>query len=73
MSDTLSLSKVLDKVHQKQLALEATIMESTLTLENQGLMEAGKNVRGLLNTINEDAVYVKQGLISLEVQNSDRS
>ena len=48
MSGEYSLSDVLEKMYQNQLALEAALMELTLQAEKQGLTEVGDNVRGAL-------------------------
>ncbi|WP_122456941.1 hypothetical protein [Pseudomonas poae] len=63
-----SLSNMLEKIYENQLALEAAIMELTLRLEQQGSLEAGANVRGALETIGENAGHIKQGLARLKRQ-----
>lgn len=45
-------------------------MELTLHLEQQGSSEVGNNVRGALDTIGENAGYIKQGLAKLKGSNS---
>lgn len=40
-------------------------MELTLWAEQQDAVEAGENVRGALNTITDNAGYIKQGLARL--------
>lgn len=58
MSGEYSLSDVLERIFHNQLALEAAMMELTLQVERQGLVETGENVRGALQTIGENSVYV---------------
>lgn len=65
MSGEYSLSDVLERIYQNQLALEAAVMELTLQVEQQGLAETGKNVRGALEAIGENAGHIKQGLARL--------
>lgn len=65
MTDEYSLSDVLERIYQNQLALEAALMELTLQVEKQGLAEVGENVRGSLWTIGENAGHIKQGLAKL--------
>jgi hypothetical protein len=62
MAHEYSLSDLLEKMYENQLALEAAVMELTLRLEQQGSVEVGENVRGALETIGENAGHIKQGL-----------
>lgn len=66
MSDKYSLSDVLERMYQNQLALEAALMELTLHAEQQGLAEVGGNVRGALWAIGENSGHIKQGLAKLK-------
>ncbi|SCX26783.1 hypothetical protein SAMN03159437_02818 [Pseudomonas sp. NFACC25] len=62
MASEYSLSDVLERMYQNQLALEAALMELTLQVEAQGDAEVGANVRGALYPIGENAGHIKQGL-----------
>ncbi|XVO86068.1 hypothetical protein ACQ9Y2_20220 [Pseudomonas palleroniana] len=66
MPNQYSLSDVLERMYENQLALEAALMELTLYLEHQGSVETGHNVRGALETIGENAGHIKQGLARLK-------
>ena len=66
MSEEYSLSDVLERMYQNQLALEAALMELTLHAEKQGLNEVGENVRGALFAIGENAGHIKQGFAKLK-------
>ena len=66
MADEYSLSDVLERIYQNQLALETALMELTLHVEQQGCTEVGDNVRGALWAIGENAGYIKQGLAKLK-------
>ena len=66
MASEYSLSDVLERMYQNQLALEAALMELTLQVEAQGHSEVGDNVRGTLYTIGENAGNIKQGLARLK-------
>lgn len=66
MAHQYSLSDVLERIYENQLALEAAVMELTLRLEQQGSVEAGENVRGALEAIGENAGHIKQGLARLK-------
>lgn len=65
-----SLTDVLERMYQNQLALEAALMELTLHAEKQGLTDVGDNVRGALYTIGENAGHIKQGLAKLRRKSS---
>jgi hypothetical protein len=57
-----SLSDVLERIYENQLALEAAIMELTLWAEDSETSNVGENVRGALELIGENAGHIKQGL-----------
>lgn len=65
MATEYSLTDVLERFYQNQLALEAAVMELTLWAEQQNALELGENVRGALHTIGENAGHIKQGLARL--------
>lgn len=64
-----SLSDLLERMYQNQVALEAALMELTLHAEKQGSTEMGENVRGALYAIGENAGHIKQGLAKLRSAN----
>lgn len=66
MAVEYSLSDMLERMYQNQLALEAALMELTLHVEKQGMSEIGDNVRGALWAIGENAGHIKQGLAKLK-------
>ncbi|MEJ5279802.1 hypothetical protein WH299_11050 [Pseudomonas sp. MYb541] len=66
MQSEYSLSDVLERMYENQLALEAALMELTLQVEARGQADVGDNVRGALYTIGENAGYIKQGLARLK-------
>jgi hypothetical protein len=65
MTSEYSLSTVLEKIYENQVALEAAIMELTLLAEQQGFADTGDNARGALDRIGENAGFIKQGLARL--------
>ncbi|MCT9825238.1 hypothetical protein ACM9HO_03355 [Pseudomonas sp. KHB2.9] len=69
MANEYSLTDVLERFYQNQLALEAAVMELTLWAEQQNALEVSENVRGTLHTIGENAGYIKQGLARLRGAN----
>ena len=66
MPNQYSLSDVLERMYENQLALEAAVMELTLHLEQEGSVETGHSVRGALETIGENAGHIKQGFARLK-------
>lgn len=65
MASEYSQRDMLERFYENQLALEAAVMELTLWTEQQNALELGKNVRGALHTIGENAGHIKQGLARL--------
>lgn len=66
MAHEYSLSDVLERMYENQLALEAAVMEIILRLEQQGSSEVAENMRGALEAIGENAGHIKQGLARLK-------
>lgn len=66
MSDDYSLPEVINRIYSNQLALEAALMELTLYVEQRGARNVGENVRGALQTIDENADYIRQGVAKLK-------
>ncbi|MCV2220598.1 hypothetical protein ND528_03345 [Pseudomonas sp. C98] len=52
-------------MYQNHRALDATLMELTLSTQKQGLPDVVENVRGALWGIGKNAGHVKQGLANL--------
>lgn len=71
MTDDYSLSNLIERMYLNQLALEAGLMELTIHLERDGATVAGRNVRGALETMGENAGFIKQGLARLKAQEAD--
>ena len=70
-SPEYSLTDILERIYENQLALEAALMELTLLVESQGHTDSGQNVRGALEAIGENAGHIKQGLARLKAQGPD--
>lgn len=66
-----SLPDMLERMHENQLALEAAIMELSIWTANHGGHHVDQNVRGALETIGENAGYIKQALARLRAQEPD--
>lgn len=65
MPSEYSLSDIIERIYANQLALEAALMELTLHVEQLGVLQVGENVRGALQTIDENAGHIRQGLAKL--------
>lgn len=65
MSNADLLPSLLFKINQKQLALEAAIMELTMWVEQRGSGEIGGNVRGALATISKNEEFINMTLAVL--------
>jgi hypothetical protein len=68
MAGEYSLTDLLERMYENQLALEAALMELALQSEKQGSTEVGDNVRGALFVIGENAGHIKQGLAKLRTK-----
>lgn len=73
MPTEYSLSDVLERLYQNQLALEAAVIELTLRVEHQGATDIGDNVHGALHSIGENAAHIQQGLAKLTAQGPHQS
>lgn len=69
MAGEYSLTDLLERMYENQLALEAAIMELVLWTEVRGALTIGENIRGSLDTLGENAGHIKQGLARLKKQN----
>lgn len=68
MPGEYSLTDMLERMYENQLALEAALMELAIQSEKQGSTEVGDNVRGALFVIGENAGHIKQGLAKLRTK-----
>eukprot|EP01132_Coremiostelium_polycephalum_P010422 gene10422-12795_t len=69
MTMEYSLSDLLERLYENQLALEAALMEVAIHAERQGSNDVGENVRGALYVLGENAGHIKQGLAKLRSRN----
>lgn len=68
MTGEFSLSDLLERMYENQLALEAALMELTLHSEKEGSTVVGENVRGALFVIGENAGHIKQAIAKLRTK-----
>ncbi|NVZ64367.1 hypothetical protein HX867_19890 [Pseudomonas gingeri] len=69
MATEYSLSDLLERMYENQLALEAALMELVLQNEKQGSTDSGENARGALSALGDNAGHIKQGLAKLRSRN----
>lgn len=53
------LPSLISKLYENQLALEASVMELSNWVEQRGSAEVAENIRGALNTIDENEEFIK--------------
>lgn len=68
MTGEYSLTDLLERMYENQLALEAALMELALQSEKQGMNDVGVNVRGALFVLGENAGHIKQSLAKLRTK-----
>lgn len=65
MPNTDLLPSLLYKINEKQLALEAAILETSNWVEQRGSADVADNVRGALDTIKKNEEFIKLTLAVL--------
>ncbi|KAA6179137.1 hypothetical protein F3K50_03260 [Pseudomonas marginalis] len=65
MPNTDLLPSLLSKLNENLLAIEASIMELTNWVEQQGGTEVAENVRGALDTLDRNEEFIKLTLAVL--------
>ncbi|QJI35600.1 hypothetical protein [Pseudomonas sp. ADAK13] len=70
MTDTKLIASLFDRINQNQLALGAAVEELSKWVEQRGSAEIANNVRGALETLDENLVFIRQGIAELTVTGS---
>ncbi|NVZ81566.1 hypothetical protein HX836_07145 [Pseudomonas yamanorum] len=70
MTDTKLIASLFDRINQNQLALGAAVEELSKWVEQRGAAEIANNVRGALETLDENLVFIRQGIAELTVTGS---
>ncbi|TWC65489.1 hypothetical protein FBY10_1106 [Pseudomonas sp. SJZ103] len=65
MSNSDLLPPLISKLYENQLALEASIMELSKWMEQRGSVNVSDNIRGALNTLDENEEFIKVTLAAL--------
>lgn len=66
----LSVSNHQTRLNQNQLALGAAVEELSNWVEQRGSADIANNVRGALETLDENLVFIRQGIAELTVAGS---
>lgn len=70
MTDTKLIASLFDHLSQNQLALGAAVEELSNWVERRGSADIANNVRGALETLDENLVFIRQGIAELAVSGS---
>ncbi|MDD1002134.1 hypothetical protein [Pseudomonas sp. TNT2022 ID642] len=73
MTSEYSLTVVIDKIYEYQLALEAALMELVHLTQQQRHEIAGENACDALKRIGEDSSLIKQGLAHLRTIHKEKA
>ena len=68
MEDTPLLASLLKGMNENQLALGAAIEELSNWVEQRGSTEVAQNIRGALDTLDENAGFITLALASLAAE-----
>lgn len=70
MTDTKLIASLFDHLNQNQLALGAAVEELSNWVEQRGSTDIASNVRGALETLDENLAFIRQGIAELTVAGS---
>ena len=68
MQDVSLLASMLKRMNENQLALGAAIKELSNWVEQRGSTEVAQNIRGALDTLDENAGFITLALASLAAE-----
>ena len=70
MTETKLIASLFDRLNQNQLALGAAVEELSNWVEQRGSADIASNVRGALETLDENLAFIRQGIAELTVAGS---
>ena len=70
MTDTKLIASLFDRLNQNQLAMGAAVEELSNWVEYRDSADIADNVRGALETLDENLVFIRQGIAELAVAGS---
>ena len=68
MDDVSLLASLLKRMNENQLALAAAIEELSNWVEQRGSLEVAQNIRGALDTLDENSAFITLALASLAAE-----
>ncbi|MDI2593102.1 hypothetical protein POF45_16945 [Pseudomonas sp. 681] len=68
MEDLSLLVSLLTRINENQLALGAAVEELAVWVEQRGSTDIANNVRGALETLDQNAGFINLALISLKAE-----
>ncbi|MBJ2269112.1 hypothetical protein JFT60_17150 [Pseudomonas sp. MF6772] len=70
MTDIKLIATLFDRLNQNQLALGAAVEELSNWVEQRESADIANNVRGALETLDDNLVFIRQGIAELTVAGS---
>ncbi|KTC43713.1 hypothetical protein AO262_10765 [Pseudomonas fluorescens ABAC62] len=70
MTDIKLIATLFDRLNQNQLALGAAVEELSNWIEQRVSADIANNVRGAMETLDENLVFIRQGISELAVAGS---
>lgn len=70
MKETKLIASLFDQLNQNQIALRAAVEELSNWIEQRGAADVAGNVRGALETLDENLAFIRQGIAELTVAGS---
>jgi hypothetical protein len=70
MTNINLIATLFDRLNQNQLALGVAVEELSNCVEQRGSADIANNVRGALETLDENLVFIRQGIAELTVAGS---
>ncbi|VVO54930.1 hypothetical protein PS900_00495 [Pseudomonas fluorescens] len=68
MEDVSLLASLLTRINENQLALGAAVEELAVWVEQRGSTDVANNVRGALETLDQNSGFINLALISLKAE-----
>lgn len=68
MEDVSLLASLLTRINENQLALGAAVEELAVWVEQRGSTDVANNVRGALETLDQNVGFINLALISLKAE-----
>ncbi|AZE70473.1 hypothetical protein C4K00_0211 [Pseudomonas synxantha] len=70
MTETKLIASLFDRLNQNQLVLGAAVEELSNWVERRRSGDISNNVRGVLETLDENLVFIRQGIAELTIAGS---